>query len=831
MLPSHANDPYRSSTGRMSKHAINLSKQALHSAIKAERLRRVTERSKEWKAELNLANGVNALARKMVRGSPPRLHVLTTGDQNVTCPKLQAAALEAFWEEVGEGQEDLQVHEDVLRGIKRSTFFPPPIMASDVDKQLRKARKLAANGPDWWRVRELLKLPPSAHSMLAALFNAMEKAEVMPRAMMTGWVKPIPKDGCVAAVGEVRPITLLSVVHRTWSSIRFAHLQGWCDEILDVSQAAFRAGRSTKQELQSILMMMNNQLERASPTYLGQLDLSKAFPRLNKQKACAMAYASGLPRAFVDFVSEACLNKLMCWKIAGTLSAPKSSRRGTPQGCAMSVLLFQILLAPVVRSARTFLARRCASSTIVVYADDVLVVCSSGDLLRQTMNYIADLLMSLDFVVNPQKSSITLLGNAIPTEVSIGGIVIPVASNPDIFGSTLTTSMHKLAAPANLPIKSSSRSIRRWIKIKERLGRLAKLPVGVEGKRYLWRAVVLPILSYDLWAVLPTKHSLESWSSLLINSVFSAVRGHKDKFLLAAHNPHQLNMLAIFVVTLARDALPLVIDEPLEAFFGKGKGMTFFTPLSAFVHMATLAGFQIAPEGLFHPDVNALLAWPPTSMDAFLHELRQTFRQLMVHWSPTPLVGAPGCRLDTQACRPLSTLSRTQVNFLLTLQANAHRSNKELICPLCDLPGGLTHALWECESRSLATVRDEPAEASEWPENFRTYCLLTTEDEMSPFEVAAGQEFMTRVLIERRVLQDPLDKAAQAGKRRRQSTVDAHEGADTTTPHQQMEEGDPCVGPLQQDHIPHPEEEQCEPQPSKRRKWDLTQLRTHHSAE
>eukprot|EP00971_Amphidinium_carterae_P157421 3120746-Amphidinium_carterae.1 len=231
-------------------------------------------------------------------------------------------------------------------------------------------------------------------------------------------------------------------------------------------------------------------------------------------------------------------------------------------------------------------------------------------------------------------------------------------------------------------------------------------------------------------------------------------------------------MLGIFVVTLARDALHLVIDEPLEAFFEQGRKFPFHTPVSAFVQMATIAGFQVAPEGLYHPAVNSLSEWPPASLESFLHELRQTFRQLMLRWTPAQVAGSQGCKLDSTACKPLSTLTRTQVNFLLTLQGDAHRYRKEQICPLCELPGGLQHALWECESRAVSLVRDEPRNVRDWPENFKQFCLLTDEDVMSPFDIATGQDFMTRVLIQRRLLQEPLDRAARTLKTRRSAPVE-----------------------------------------------------------
>eukprot|EP00971_Amphidinium_carterae_P087263 1726776-Amphidinium_carterae.1 len=84
--------------------------------------------------------------------------------------------------------------------------------------------------------------------MLAALYNEMEKRGQMASTLMTGWISPIPKDGHVASTASIRPITVLPVLHRAWSSIRFRHLQPWCNAVLDSSQSAFRAGRSARGE-------------------------------------------------------------------------------------------------------------------------------------------------------------------------------------------------------------------------------------------------------------------------------------------------------------------------------------------------------------------------------------------------------------------------------------------------------------------------------------------------------------------------------------------------------------------------------------------------------
>eukprot|EP00971_Amphidinium_carterae_P317345 6309288-Amphidinium_carterae.1 len=62
----------------------------------------------------------------------------------------------------------------------------------------------------------------------------------------------------------------------------------------------------------------------------------------------------------------------------------------------------------------------------------------------------------------------------------------------------------RLVSPMALPTTSTSRSMRRWIKVKDRLLRLASLPIPTHGKLFLWRATILPIVTYDMWSLLPT---------------------------------------------------------------------------------------------------------------------------------------------------------------------------------------------------------------------------------------------------------------------------------------------------------------------------------------
>eukprot|EP00971_Amphidinium_carterae_P345895 6487087-Amphidinium_carterae.3 len=547
--------------------AQTLLEQAVRRAIHSERSRRMMVRGKEWKSALNRCKGSNALARRAVRGASARLCLLKKEEKYTTCPRVQCSWLNDTWSEISQGTADKPLHEDVLPNVKWAPCVLPLICAADVEQQLKKTRAGAAHGPDWWRVAELRRLPPAALAMLATLFNTMEAACKMPRALTRGWTCAVPKDANTATPEGIRPITILSLLHRTWAGIRYQHVQGWIEATLADGQSAYRNGRSTKLELHSMLDLINAQVRSNKPVFIAQLDLAKAFPKLNKDKACLAASLAGMPAPMVQYIRTSCLGKLLKWKINGVLSSERCARRGTPQGCAVSILMFQLQLSPIIRAVENKLRLKCVASKVYAYADDIVFVMSSASPLTEIMAYTADLLQSLDLQINVLKSSVSMIGTFEVPRVVLGGQVVPVISNPNLFGSTLATTTFRLPPPSALPHHSASRTINRWKKVRDRLNRLVRLALPMEAKAMLWRAVILPVAQYDMWTLLPNKLTAESWTRLITKSVFTAIRGPKDKYLLACANPHQMELVSMMAHQLAAECIDSVWGEPLCDFF------------------------------------------------------------------------------------------------------------------------------------------------------------------------------------------------------------------------------------------------------------------------
>eukprot|EP00971_Amphidinium_carterae_P161193 3196199-Amphidinium_carterae.1 len=100
----------------------------------------------------------------------------------------------------------------------------------------------------------------------------------------------------------------------------------------------------------------------------------------------------------------------------------------------------------------------------MLYADDLVLIATSADLLEQALLYAVTLVESLDFSVNISKSSVSVVGHTLLPAIHINGQLVPFQRDPDIFGCTLTTHKVGLPTPTSLPSKSSSRSVMRWLK-------------------------------------------------------------------------------------------------------------------------------------------------------------------------------------------------------------------------------------------------------------------------------------------------------------------------------------------------------------------------------
>ena len=93
---------------------------------------------------------------------------------------------------------------------------------------------------DGWGWRELEALPVAWYDGLARILTKVEEIVVWPDGLIDAYIAMIPKaDGDATPLGQ-RPLSVLPVVYRIWSSARMIQLEAWFR--LWVPDSVFSAG-------------------------------------------------------------------------------------------------------------------------------------------------------------------------------------------------------------------------------------------------------------------------------------------------------------------------------------------------------------------------------------------------------------------------------------------------------------------------------------------------------------------------------------------------------------------------------------------------------------
>lgn len=102
---------------------------------------------------------------------------------------------------------------------KPRTEFPP-ITVELWQQTLKRKKARSASGPDVWSRKDLLMLPSDLTAAIIAMLHEIEMGAPWPPQIVLGLVFSLEKTHEACRVEHYRPITIFSLIYRTWTSIR-----------------------------------------------------------------------------------------------------------------------------------------------------------------------------------------------------------------------------------------------------------------------------------------------------------------------------------------------------------------------------------------------------------------------------------------------------------------------------------------------------------------------------------------------------------------------------------------------------------------------------------
>lgn len=168
-----------------------------------------------------------------------------------------------------------------------------------------------------------------------------------------------------------RPIALSSCLAKTFERLIKLRLEWWLENnnFLPPHQHGFRKGHSTIDNLATLVTDI--QLSFSQNTYLSSLflDLKGAFDQVSVKILEAKMITLGIPFQIISAIINLIKQRTVFIKYKGSLTGPRETQLGLPQGSVLSPLLFNLYTYDLCKIFKP-------NIKVLQFADDIIIYCS-----------------------------------------------------------------------------------------------------------------------------------------------------------------------------------------------------------------------------------------------------------------------------------------------------------------------------------------------------------------------------------------------------------------------------------------------------------------------
>ncbi|CAL1129477.1 unnamed protein product [Cladocopium goreaui] len=263
-------------------------------------------------------------------------------------------------------------------------------------------RPQSAKGPDGVSQPDLASLPGGACSAMVALYNSVEAGCQWPDQVASGFVASLAKHGAAQAVDEYRPVTVYSLVYRTWSSARAREALRVLAQVVPESVQGGLPARQAKQIWYTMAQQLEDAFLSGVPLHGLLMDVRRAFNAIPRYPLwCALVklgFPEGVLRAWVSFVSA----QSRRFKVRSSVGDPVTSNCGLPEGCALSV--FGMVIIDWVLDL--WLHATMPSLCLQAFVDDWGVLFQDQHLFQRVWQSVLDFTSVLDLELDLKKTKV-----------------------------------------------------------------------------------------------------------------------------------------------------------------------------------------------------------------------------------------------------------------------------------------------------------------------------------------------------------------------------------------------------------------------------------------
>ena len=276
----------------------------------------------------------------------------------------------------------------------------PPITVQQWRAAVRAKKQRSASGLDGVSRQDLLLMPDDLVIRLLSLYEEAERSGRWPLQAMQAVVSALEKRPDATRVGHYRPITVISLFYRVWSSIRARQCLRYLEQLASPGQFGCLPCRSTSQ----LWYQLQSQLEQAllsGTTMCGYItDVVKAFNHIPREPTVALGIKLGLPRPVMKAWAGALVSLQRRFKVRQSVGPAIGSVTGLPEGCSMSC----VGMAIVNIAYHRHMAHSTPLARALSYVDNFECTASHAPVVVNAARAMQEFAGAWDLSLDPAKS-------------------------------------------------------------------------------------------------------------------------------------------------------------------------------------------------------------------------------------------------------------------------------------------------------------------------------------------------------------------------------------------------------------------------------------------
>ena len=395
---------------------------------------------------------------------------------------------------------------DEMKREARDSCLNCDLSLKEVATAVKALKRRKAGGVDHI-VSEILKY--GGEEMISVVWymcSCAWKHECVPKQWSKGLIFPIHKDGNAHDPLNYRPITLLSVVGKVYTSVLHRRLQQWCEGrgIIAEEQNGFRPGRSTIDHLftlSELIRMRQEDGHGRGRTIACFIDITKAYDSVWRDGLWHKLHECGIRGKMYRAVKSLYASVESAVVVDEFQSDWFGVEVGLRQGCILSPLLFLIFINDIVShlqvTERVGVEVGSIRVSVLLYADDIVLLARNETEMEELWRGIERYCELWRLKINQRKTAVMTFGGGKKqcTVRNRDGTEVKETDRYKYLGLLVTTKHSRKEMKQNMVEKARKRLNCMWA-------------VGANSHHLnastlstIWKVVVKPALEYgcEIW--------------------------------------------------------------------------------------------------------------------------------------------------------------------------------------------------------------------------------------------------------------------------------------------------------------------------------------------